>query len=186
MNLEKSQHILKAYLASEAYRETHLPQAHEAPKLSQGQQHPAGQAGQPGHVVVGVDGSDVSRRALHWAAEEAWRRGIPLTVCRAWQASSSEHVSTAEQSSDEPASVGERAEQEVRSDVDSVVGFVSGRIQVTPLVLGGSASELLERAAQDASLVVLGDPHRGQRLPHPKSVARHVLSHAPCPVVLVP
>jgi nucleotide-binding universal stress UspA family protein len=35
-------------------------------------------------IVVGVDGSQVSLRALHWAAAEAARRGTGLDVVHAW------------------------------------------------------------------------------------------------------
>jgi nucleotide-binding universal stress UspA family protein len=34
-------------------------------------------------VVVGIDGSDPSRVALRWAAEEAVRRGLPLRIVHA-------------------------------------------------------------------------------------------------------
>ena len=34
-----------------------------------------------GAVVVGVDGSEPSLRAVRWAAEEAAMRGAGLTVC---------------------------------------------------------------------------------------------------------
>jgi ABC-type phosphonate transport system ATPase subunit len=35
-------------------------------------------------IVVGVDGSDHSERALRWAADEAGRRSTPLTVVLSW------------------------------------------------------------------------------------------------------
>ncbi|MFL6128438.1 MAG: universal stress protein [Mycobacteriales bacterium] len=40
-----------------------------------------------GHIVVGVDGSPLSRQALHWAAREAALRGCPLDVVYGWQVS---------------------------------------------------------------------------------------------------
>lgn len=40
-----------------------------------------------GHIVVGVDGSPLSREALRWAAREAELRNCPLDVVYGWQVS---------------------------------------------------------------------------------------------------
>jgi nucleotide-binding universal stress UspA family protein len=40
-----------------------------------------------GHIVVGVDGSPLSREALRWAAREAELRSCPLDVVYGWQIS---------------------------------------------------------------------------------------------------
>src|SRR5215207_6780836 len=40
-----------------------------------------------GHIVVGVDGSPLSRQALLWAAREAELRRCPLDVVYGWQVS---------------------------------------------------------------------------------------------------
>ena len=40
-----------------------------------------------GKIVVGVDGSDGARAALHWALDEASVRGAELAVVAAWQSS---------------------------------------------------------------------------------------------------
>ncbi|MEZ5216093.1 MAG: universal stress protein [Ilumatobacteraceae bacterium] len=36
-------------------------------------------------MVVGVDGSDISRKALRWAVTEAQLRHLPLEVVHVWQ-----------------------------------------------------------------------------------------------------
>ena len=41
-------------------------------------------AGMSKPIVVGVDGSDASRAALRWAAEEAGLRSVPLVLVHAW------------------------------------------------------------------------------------------------------
>ena len=46
--------------------------------------HGAASRGRPDRVVVGVDGSAASERALHWAGDEADRHGVPLLVVHAW------------------------------------------------------------------------------------------------------
>jgi nucleotide-binding universal stress UspA family protein len=40
--------------------------------------------GRPDRVVVGVDGSPTSDRALQWAGDEADRHGVPLLVVHGW------------------------------------------------------------------------------------------------------
>ena len=43
-------------------------------------------------VIVGVDGSEHAARALRWAAEEAAKRGAPLTAVMAWGLLDQRHV----------------------------------------------------------------------------------------------
>ena len=57
----------------------HEEVAMTAPDEVDGEAEPA-DAGPPGGVVVGIDGSDGSARAAAWAAEEAAAWGLPLTV----------------------------------------------------------------------------------------------------------
>jgi nucleotide-binding universal stress UspA family protein len=44
----------------------------------------ASSRGRPDRVVVGVDGSPASERALQWASDEADRHGVPLLVVHGW------------------------------------------------------------------------------------------------------
>ncbi len=44
----------------------------------------ASSRGRPDRVVVGVDGSPASERALQWAGDEADRHGVPLLVVHGW------------------------------------------------------------------------------------------------------
>jgi nucleotide-binding universal stress UspA family protein len=136
-------------------------------------------------IIVGVDGSDHSLRALDWALREAQIRSAPLTVVTVnpalvsyWGA-----VTYPEGKLDE-----EQARQEVQAVVDKAVSSLAGpppqvTVKVTP---GSPATELLE-AAQAADMVVVGSRGSGgfSRLLL-GSVSTQVAHHASCPVVVIP
>jgi nucleotide-binding universal stress UspA family protein len=116
-----------------------------------------------GPVVVGVNGSDASARALEFAFGAAACRQAPLVVVRAYDSSAGEHA--------RPPAVGAL---ERRYALRAEIRLVDG-----------SADTALCLAAQDAGLVVVGP--RGR---HPYSgllgwVAQSVLHHSPAPVALV-
>lgn len=136
-------------------------------------------------IIVGVDGSETSRRALRWAVEEARLRQASLEVVLAWH----------------PPYVGGYPytgtlidptvfEDAARQTLDEVVDGVdtSGLPQPVERVqcLGDAASAILE-TAKGADLVVLGSRglggFTGLLL---GSVSHHVAHHATCPVVIVP
>jgi nucleotide-binding universal stress UspA family protein len=132
-------------------------------------------------VVVGVDGSEPSRVALRWAAEEARARDAELVVVHAWGLPvaaatpfdgmpdvalyESGERTLLEESMAEPALQGVRA---------------SGH-----LVAGGPARSVLE-LAEGAGLIVVGSRGRG-RLAGAilGSTSRQVVHHAECPVVVL-
>jgi nucleotide-binding universal stress UspA family protein len=129
-------------------------------------------------VVVGFDGSPKSEKAVLWAAVEARRRAVPLTLCHAWEVYMSagpmafpdtDLKLAAEQLLEHGV---ERAREEW-DNVESVLGR-------------GSASSVLMDAAADAELVVVGSRS------HNKfgnlvlgSAAVEMTAHSPCPVVVV-
>jgi len=131
-------------------------------------------------IVVGVDGSEASFRAVDWAAAEAASRGIGLTVCVAVYGPPEQAVLWAEPDltpmlADQiVARAAERARR-VAADV-----AVDARVGVeTP------TRHLLDQAG-DADLLVVGSrglgAFTGLLL---GSVSEQVAEHAPCPVVLV-
>ncbi|WLQ44903.1 universal stress protein [Streptomyces laculatispora] len=135
-------------------------------------------------VVVGVDGSEGSLRALDWAATEAARRGLPLRVIHAslWEhyeglRPTFDTERPAEQILAEHvvASAQERA-QRLHSEV-SMVADVQPEDPVTALV----------QESHEATLVVLGSRGRGRiagMLLGSVSLALAGRSH--CPVVVIP
>ena len=133
-------------------------------------------------VLVGMDESACSEKALAWAAADAVARRVPLTVAGvvdlprlAEVPLSRELVSTAELA--------------VRRRVDAAVARsrdLTGDIPVRGRVLTGDpAAELLQLAA-GAEEVVVGSHGTGQfgRLLI-GSVGSRVAEHAPCPAVVV-
>lgn len=136
-------------------------------------------------IIVGVDGSEHSQRALAWALREAQLRDVPLTVITVspaivsyWGA-----VSYPEGKLDN-----EQARQEVEADVAKAVSSLSGTVpQVTVQVTAGSPATALIEAAQDDDLLVVGSRGSGgfARLML-GSVSSQVAHHAPCPVVVIP
>jgi nucleotide-binding universal stress UspA family protein len=135
-------------------------------------------------IVVGIDGSKESRRALTWAVREAELRGAHLRVVHAyatpweyWEAP----VPTV------PIAEVEKAQRKLMEDevADALVhhhGVSAERVLVNDL----PARALLEQS-KDADLLVVGSRGRGGFSGLLLgSVSQHVSHHAPCPVVIVP
>lgn len=137
-----------------------------------------------GKIVVGVDGSDGARAALHWALDEATVRGAELAVVAAWQSSAVAGL----------ASVGafparDLIEQSARDRLDEVVAAegLADRDDVTVTLVESSPAPALLDAAADADLLVVGSRgHGGFAGMLLGSVSQHCVTHAPCPVVVVP
>jgi nucleotide-binding universal stress UspA family protein len=141
-------------------------------------------ANMPG-IIVGVDGSAHSLRALDWALREAQIRSVPLTVIAVnpalvsyWGA-----VTYPEGKADQ-----EHERQEVQAAVDKATSSLNGQLpQVTVTVTPGSPATRILEAAQDADMVVVGSRGSGgfSRLML-GSVSTQVAQHATCPVVVIP
>lgn len=139
-----------------------------------------GGATRPGHVVVGVDGSDCSLLALGFAVERAAQRGVPLHVVRVCAPPGSQwrpgldpdQVVAAERAAlDEPL-------QQWRQTFPDV--------EVTVEVVPGSPGAVLVDASRNAQLVVVGTRgHGGLRGMLLGSVSQQLIQHAHCPVAVV-
>jgi nucleotide-binding universal stress UspA family protein len=140
-------------------------------------------------IVVGVDGSEPSRAALHWAYDEATHHGASLTVVMSW------HPATLPQSP--PAGEAAMTEQEYAGQpkekalgiLDSLVAELekhSPEVDVrTSIEEGGPAKVLIERS-KEADLMVVGSRgHGGFAGMLLGSVSQHLVAHASCPVVVV-
>jgi nucleotide-binding universal stress UspA family protein len=136
-------------------------------------------------VVVGTDGSPASRAALHFAANEARLRGATLHVVVAWQYP----VLTTM-----PAfGVLPPVEQMTAEAAEGLTQFLDDEgiggddLDVVPLVAQGPAAAALLDAAADADLLVVGSRgHGGFAGLLLGSVSQACVTHAPCPVVVVP
>ena len=138
-------------------------------------------------IVVGVDGSDASKDALHWAVEEAGLRRAEVVAVHAWEAPppvaelgpapAFDFVALAPQ-------LQESAESLVRSVVAEVVGDNSD-VKVEAVAPEGPVATVLIDAAADADLLVVGSRGRGGFVALVLgSVSQQVATHAPCPVLI--
>jgi nucleotide-binding universal stress UspA family protein len=138
-------------------------------------------------IVVGIDGSGHSERALEWAALEAGFRQVPLQVITVRQTVVGGWGGTVYLPQEQGVSEGVRTAARVQTD--KVMNSLGERApsQVTVNVVAGSPAEELLRAAADADLLVVGSRGAGgfARLVM-GSVSSQVAHHAHCPVVVVP
>jgi nucleotide-binding universal stress UspA family protein len=139
-------------------------------------------------IVVGIDESAHSHRALEWAMREAALRRTELTVLTVIPAMASPWSSRQLTVPDEPELL-----QRARQAVDAAVAKSLGELgadrpaQVHVQVLTGYPAQVLAEASKQAELVVLGSRGAGGFTTFLiGSVSNQVAHHASCPVVLVP
>jgi nucleotide-binding universal stress UspA family protein len=138
-------------------------------------------------IIVGVDGSGHSRRALEWAMHEAAIRHIPLTVLTVHEAIRGYYTGMAVYP-DDPART-EDLRALAQAETDKVLAGLDGARpeSVTVKAVHGYVVEELINAAKEADMLVVGSRGAGgfTRL-MVGSVADQVAQHAHCPVLLVP
>ena len=137
-------------------------------------------------IIVGVDGSGHSRRALEWAMKEAAVRRVPLTVITVHEISVGYWGSGVSYPEDH--AVAEHARRAVQLEVEKVLDSLGeSRPSVTVQALSGTPAHELLTAAKDADMIVVGSRGTGgfARLLM-GSVSTQVSHHAHCPVVVIP
>ncbi|MER6529672.1 universal stress protein [Streptomyces sp. NPDC001508] len=133
-------------------------------------------------LVVGVDGSDGSQRAVDWAADEAARHGLPLRLV---YASLWEHY--------EAGAFGEREHQAERRLAEHIVAAAAERaarrapgVKIDTDVVPEEPADALLREAGHAFAVVTGTRGHGALTELLLgSVGRTVADHAEGPVIVV-
>jgi nucleotide-binding universal stress UspA family protein len=132
-------------------------------------------------IVVGVDGSDSSVRALEWAARQAALTGDTVEAITTWQWPTSFGWAVAYPDGWSPQA---DAQQVLDEAVDPVrtqhpdVTFVS-------TVVEGHPAPVLVEASKEAELLVVGSRGHGQFAGMLLgSVSEHCVSHAHCPVLV--
>ena len=138
-------------------------------------------------IVVGVDGSEASRRALTWAGEEAGVRQADLEVVLVW--SYPYYVDPVGGVYPLP-SMFDSTEQRERAMLDEEVTKVLGAAPAVTVIrttrCGSTAPELLD-SAKGADMLVVGSRGRGGFMSMLLgSTSMHCVQHAPCPVVVIP
>jgi nucleotide-binding universal stress UspA family protein len=138
-------------------------------------------------IVVGVDGSEHSRRALEWAAREAARREAPLAVITVVQAIAGYWGTPVLYPGDQDFMAG--AQKDAEEATDKAIASLGGPrpAGVTVRAQAGIPAEVLVSASRDADMVVVGSRGTGgfARLLL-GSVGSQVVHHAHCPVVVLP
>jgi nucleotide-binding universal stress UspA family protein len=148
-------------------------------------------------IIVGVDGSHCSQRALEWGMNEAAIRHVPITVVTVHQPAAGYWGSVAPYPGDRARAKrartelaqAEHARAAVREAVDkALAGLGDDRpVSVTIKAVSGNPGEEILSAVPDADMIVVGARGAGgfARLLM-GSVSTHLTYHARCPVVVIP
>lgn len=142
---------------------------------------------QHNRIVVGVDGSAASDRAVSWAIAEAARCETELLIVSAWETPDvgPEGFEFAPPGSSVEAMAAKQARQRAASALDQAHRTLATE-RVHTLVAAGNAAEMLIEQSEHADLLVVGSRGRGGfRGLLLGSVSQQCASHAHCPVVVV-
>ena len=138
-------------------------------------------------IIVGVDGSGHSQRALEWAMKEAAMRHAPLTVLTVHPAIVGYFGGVVTSPGD--LELTEQTQAAVKVEADRALAALDGPHpeSVTVRAVHGFPVEELVNASKDAEIVVLGSRGVGgfTRMLL-GSTAGQVVQHAHCPVLIVP
>jgi nucleotide-binding universal stress UspA family protein len=133
-------------------------------------------------IVVGVDGSPSSMKALRWAIRQAKLTGAGVEAVTAWSYPSGYGWAP----SSEGAFDFEGDAGKILVEALAEVSGIAPDVVVEPLVVHGHAADVLVRAAKGADLLVVGSRgHGGFAGMLLGSVSQHCVQHAPCPVLIL-
>ena len=137
-------------------------------------------------IIVGIDGSGHSQRALTWAMKEAAAHNTPLTVLTVHQAV--RDVYGLPTSYPEDAARTEQAREAAQQETDKALAAIGEpKPSVTVRAVHGIPADVFIEASKNADQVVLGSRGVGGfGALLMGSVAQRVAQHAACPVTIVP
>jgi nucleotide-binding universal stress UspA family protein len=150
-------------------------------RVMAGQEEAGSESAEEGRIVVGVDGSDASVRALYWAARQAELTGDVLEVITTWEW---------------PLNYGWTAplpeDWDPEADMTKVLDEILERlrqahpvVRVRTRVVEGHPAPVLIEASRGAQLLVLGSRGHGEFAGMLLgSVSEHCVTHAHCPVLV--
>jgi nucleotide-binding universal stress UspA family protein len=138
-------------------------------------------------VVVGIDGSEPSRRALVFGCEEAARRGTGVVALHAW----TKPWHAALRPLEAPAGVDRSFLQPKAAALlaDSVAAAARDfpNLQLTERLVNDQPGDAILEASRGADLLVVGcGGSRGLVGRLLGSVSRQAIHHAHCPVAVIP
>lgn len=136
-------------------------------------------SGQQSVIVVGVDGSEASKKALRWAAEQATLMDAKLRIVTAWYL----HVGYGF-----PPMLPVSYEEPARHDLNATLAVLddSPAVPFSAELIQGHPRQVLVELSGDADLLVLGSRGLGEFAGMLLgSVSEHCTHHAKCTVVIV-
>ncbi|MEU0379117.1 universal stress protein [Streptomyces cyaneofuscatus] len=137
-----------------------------------------------GRIVVGLDGSDPSIKALHWAVRQAELTGDTVEAVNSWEypATSWASMMPGLPEDFDPQAL---ALVSLNEALEEALGAEGAAAVSKIVVIGNPAQSLLDRA-KGANLLVVGARGRSAlKATLLGSVSLHVTQHAPCPVTVV-
>ncbi len=136
-------------------------------------------------VVVGVDGSPGSLKALTWAATEAAEHGAELVVLNVWEHTLPPPTGSVSVSERFVPDSSQRTAEQLVTEIKAVLGD-DPPVVVQPMVKQGSPAKVLIEQSAKADLLVVGTRgHGGFRGLVLGSVSQHVAGYAQCSVTIV-
>jgi nucleotide-binding universal stress UspA family protein len=137
-------------------------------------------------IVVGIDGSEHSKKALEWAVAEAKLRSAELRVVYAWMLPVyATGYGFAPGALVDPVAMGDAARSQLDKTLDDVAGDAKD-VTIERKVVEGMAAQVLVEEAKGADLLVVGSRgHGGFAGLLLGSVSQQCAHHASCPVVII-
>ena len=139
-------------------------------------------------IIVGIDGSTHSERALGWAVHEAGIRQVPLKVITIYRRNVS-HWGAGAITDPQEHAIAIQAREAAQDATDKALAHAGDArpTSVTVEAHGGIPAEELVNASKDADMIVVGSRGTGgfARL-HLGSVGSQIVHHAHCPIVIIP
>ena len=138
-------------------------------------------------IVVGVDGSQASRAALHWAYDEATHHDASLTVISTWHPPAM--PMSPPYGSIPPEGYVSQPKRDALDLLQKLVADLEERnppVDVRTAIEEGNPAEVLIERSKEADLMVVGSRgHGGFSGMLLGSVSQHLVAHSECPVVVV-
>ena len=136
-------------------------------------------------ILVGVDGSRGSRKALTWAAAEAAEHGADLVVIHVWERTLPPAAGNPSVPAGDASDTSQAAADELVQIVKEELGD-DPPVVAQPRVKRGRPAEVLIEESAGADLLVVGTRgHGGFAGLVLGSVSQHVAAYAQCPVTVV-
>jgi nucleotide-binding universal stress UspA family protein len=141
------------------------------------------------NILVGVDGSEKSIRALEWASELAATLGAQIDVVIAWQTPFPVIELVSLGFDLDLTEFNERPYEIAELRIEKAIKHVFGKVNpagVTRSISEGYPGLVLVEKSSEADLLVLGNRgHSPVVETLLGSVSQHCLAHAQCPVVII-